>query len=65
MKRAVWLLLQFSYQEALSCLFPVFIFLSLALSKLIIVPGLARYDLLLLLLLSVSGLHGEKRFGNT
>ncbi len=37
----------------MSCLFPVFIFLSLGLSKLIIIPGLPRYDLLLLLCLGM------------
>ncbi|WP_425341235.1 DUF817 domain-containing protein [Brevibacillus borstelensis] len=36
----------------MSCLFPVFIFGSLALSKLITVPGIPRYDLLLLLCLA-------------
>lgn len=45
------LLLHFGYQEAMSCLFPVFIFGSLALSKLVTIPGLPRYDLLLLLCL--------------
>lgn len=45
------LLLHFGYQEAMSCLFPVFIFGSLALSKFVTIPGLPRYDLLLLLCL--------------
>ncbi|ASJ53196.1 hypothetical protein BP422_06320 [Brevibacillus formosus] len=51
MIRYMRLLLHFGYQEAMSCLFPVFIFGSLALSKLVTIPGLPRYDLLLLLCL--------------
>ncbi|QQE72976.1 DUF817 domain-containing protein [Brevibacillus composti] len=51
MSRYFRLLCHFTYQEAMSCLFPVFIFGSLALSKLIHIPGLPRYDLLLLLCL--------------
>lgn len=43
----------FGYKEAISCLFPAFIFLILGLSKLISVPGIARYDLLLLLCLGM------------
>jgi len=49
--RGIRLLLYFAYQEAMSCLFPVFILGSLALSKFVTVPGLGRYDLLLLLCL--------------
>ncbi|MED1944611.1 MULTISPECIES: DUF817 domain-containing protein [Brevibacillus] len=51
MIRYMRLLLHFGYQEAMSCLFPVFIFASLALSKFVTIPGLPRYDLLLLLCL--------------
>ncbi|MBG9940713.1 DUF817 domain-containing protein [Brevibacillus formosus] len=51
MIRYMRLLLHFGYQEAMSCLFPVFIFGSLALSKFVTFPGLPRYDLLLLLCL--------------
>ncbi|WP_213023232.1 DUF817 domain-containing protein [Brevibacillus reuszeri] len=51
MIRFIRLLLHFGYQEAMSCIFPVFIFASLALSKFVTVPGLARYDLLLVLCL--------------
>ncbi|MDC0763829.1 MULTISPECIES: DUF817 domain-containing protein [Brevibacillus] len=51
MIRYIRLLLHFGYQEAMSCLFPVFIFASLALSKFVTIPGLPRYDLLLLLCL--------------
>lgn len=43
------LLIHFGYQEAMSCLFPVFIFGALALSKYVTIPGVARYDLLLVL----------------
>ncbi|EJL41279.1 hypothetical protein BAG01nite_03160 [Brevibacillus agri] len=52
MIRFIRLLLHFGYQEAMSCLFPVFIFASLAVSKFVAIPGLPRYDLLLLLCLA-------------
>jgi uncharacterized membrane protein YoaT (DUF817 family) len=52
MKRSLMLLAHFTYQEAMACLFPVFIFGSLALSRLVVIPGLPRYDLLLLLCLA-------------
>ncbi|NGQ94801.1 DUF817 domain-containing protein [Brevibacillus sp. SYP-B805] len=51
MKRAFLYLLRFGWLQALSCLFPAVIFLALALSKVITIPGLPRYDLLLLLCL--------------
>jgi uncharacterized membrane protein YoaT (DUF817 family) len=51
-KRAIVRLCQFAYLEALSCLFPAFIFGSLALSQILSIPGLPRYDLLLLLCLA-------------
>jgi uncharacterized membrane protein YoaT (DUF817 family) len=38
----------FGYKEALSCLFPAFIFGMLAITKLVPLPFIARYDLLLL-----------------
>lgn len=41
-------LFAFGYKEAISCLFPVFIFGMLAISKLFSIPGLPRYDLLLI-----------------
>ena len=49
----VWLkrLIAFTTQEALSCIFPVLIFATLALTKLIDLPGLHRYDLILLVCL--------------
>lgn len=51
MIRVFRLLIHFAYQEAMSCLFPVFIFAALALSKYVTIPGVARYDFLLLLCL--------------
>jgi len=38
------LLMEFTLQEALSCLFPVLIFCTLAISKVISIPHLPRYD---------------------
>jgi uncharacterized membrane protein YoaT (DUF817 family) len=46
-------LLNFTYQQAMSCIFPVAIFLTLALSKYVPVPFLYRYDLILVICLSV------------
>lgn len=46
------MLLDFGWKQALSCVFPVFIFASLGLTKLVVIPGIARYDLLLLLCLA-------------
>lgn len=44
-------LLYFTYEQALSCLFPVVIFLTLALSKIISIPGFYRYDFILIVCL--------------
>ena len=44
-------LLYFTYEQALSCLFPVVIFLTLALSKIVSIPGLYRYDFILIVCL--------------
>ncbi|EFU42980.1 hypothetical protein PVOR_05613 [Paenibacillus vortex V453] len=44
--RKLWV---FGYQQALSCIFPVIIFGALALSKIIEIPGIPRYDLILLI----------------
>ena len=41
-------LLVFGWKEALCCIFPVIIFLTLAMSKLVHIPYLHRYDLILL-----------------
>ncbi|KGA96127.1 hypothetical protein AJ85_17485 [Alkalihalobacillus alcalophilus ATCC 27647 = CGMCC 1.3604] len=46
-------LYHFTYQQALSCLFPVAIFLALALSTVIEIPFLYRYDFILLVCLAV------------
>ncbi|MFC4809418.1 DUF817 domain-containing protein [Paenibacillus sp. GCM10023250] len=46
-------LLLFGYHQAMSCMFPVAIFCTLALSGLIRVPFIHRYDLILLVLLAV------------
>ncbi|MCM3631328.1 DUF817 domain-containing protein [Paenibacillus glycanilyticus] len=53
---AVWIrrvgqLFNFGYQQAMSCIFPVIIFASLALTKVVSIPFFHRYDLLLLICL--------------
>jgi uncharacterized membrane protein YoaT (DUF817 family) len=47
------LLGSFARNQLLSCVFPVGVFASLAVSKLIQVPGLPRYDLILLLCIGI------------
>ncbi len=42
---------QFAWQQALSCLFPGLLFLTFAVTKWVAVPGLHRYDLILLVCL--------------
>lgn len=44
-------LFSFAYQQALSCIFPAIIFLTLAITKVVDVPFLYRYDLILLVCL--------------
>ncbi|MGB8956194.1 MAG: DUF817 family protein, partial [Tumebacillaceae bacterium] len=51
--RGLLQLVRFGWQQALSCLFPVVIFASLAITQLIQVPWLPRYDLLLLICLAM------------
>lgn len=46
-------LLVFGCQQALSCLFPVLIFLTLAVSKLVHIPHLYRYDFILIVCLLI------------
>lgn len=46
----------FGFQEALACIFPVSIFVILAVSQVVHVPGLARYDFILLTCLAVQAL---------
>lgn len=45
MKKLLW----FGIQQAKSCIFPIVIFLALAVSKQIHIPGLPRYDFILLI----------------
>jgi len=45
-------LLAFGWSQALSCAFPIVIFASLGMTKLVHVPGLSRYDLLLVICLA-------------
>lgn len=45
-------LLHFAGQQALSCLFPGLLFMTFALTKFVAVPGLPRYDLILLVCLA-------------
>ncbi|AZS15952.1 DUF817 domain-containing protein [Paenibacillus lutimineralis] len=42
-------LLQFGWLQALSCIFPVIIFGTLGLTKVVHIPGLPRYDLILII----------------
>jgi uncharacterized membrane protein YoaT (DUF817 family) len=49
-------LFAFGYKNALSCLFPVFIFCMLAISHFVHIPGLYRYDLLLILMIAMQAL---------
>lgn len=46
--RKLW---AFGIQQALSCIFPVIIFAALGLTKIVEVPGIHRYDLILLICL--------------
>lgn len=50
---ALMQLLHFGYQQAMSCIFPVTIFGTLAISKWLNVPFIYRYDLILLVLIAV------------
>ncbi len=54
-------LLHFGYQQAMSCIFPVAIFGTLAVSKWIDVPFIHRYDLILLVLIIVQYLMYRSR----
>ncbi len=46
-------LLHFAGRQALSCLFPILLFLTFALTQRVAVPGLHRYDVILLVCLAV------------
>ena len=52
-QRLVLPLWHFGIQQALSCIFPVLVFLTLALSKVIDIPFLYRYDFILLMCLLI------------
>ncbi|WP_094096103.1 DUF817 domain-containing protein [Paenibacillus physcomitrellae] len=54
-------LLHFGYQQAMSCIFPVAIFLTLAVSGVVQLPFIHRYDLILVVLLLVQ--YGMYRSG--
>lgn len=47
------LLIHFAFQEALSCIFPVSVFIILAISKIVNLPYIPRYDLILVLCIVV------------
>jgi len=47
------LLIEFAVQEALSCLFPLLIFATLAISKLVSIPYLPRYDFIFIVCLLI------------
>lgn len=53
MKKPIVQLLHFGYHQAMSCIFPVAIFGTLALSNLIELPYIHRYDAILIVLLAV------------
>ncbi|SDS92492.1 Uncharacterized membrane protein YoaT, DUF817 family [Paenibacillaceae bacterium GAS479] len=46
------MLLDFGWKQALSCVFPLIIFGALGITKVITIPGIARYDLILLICLA-------------
>ncbi|MBP0726571.1 DUF817 domain-containing protein [Bacillus sp. RG28] len=48
LQRFIYFLIVFTFEEAMCCLFPVFIFATLAISKVVMIPGLPRYDLILI-----------------
>ena len=53
MKRILTHLGHFAWLQALSCLFPILLFLTFAITKQLCVPGLHRYDLILVICLIV------------
>lgn len=54
-------LFHFGYQQAMSCIFPVAIFGTLAVSKWLNVPFIHRYDLILLVVIAVQYLMFRSR----
>ncbi|MCR8630251.1 DUF817 domain-containing protein [Paenibacillus radicis (ex Xue et al. 2023)] len=59
--RPIIQLLHFGYHQAMSCIFPVVIFGTLALSSIIKVPFIHRYDTILIILLGVQYLMYRSR----
>ncbi len=55
-------LFYFAYHQSLSCIFPVVIFITLALSKTIHIPGLSRYDFILVICLIAQFLMYKFKF---
>lgn len=51
MKNKLLDLIDFGYSQAMSCIFPVVIFAALAITKWLPVPGMARYDVILIICL--------------
>jgi uncharacterized membrane protein YoaT (DUF817 family) len=51
--KAIIQLLHFGYHQAMSCIFPVAVFCTLALTSAVEIPYLPRYDVILLILLGV------------
>lgn len=51
--KSILQLLHFGYHQAMSCIFPVAIFGTLALSNVIVIPWIPRYDAVLIVLLAV------------
>lgn len=49
----VKIIIRFGYQQALSCIFPIAVFFILAVSKLIAIPFLPRYDFILIVCIIV------------
>ena len=56
LRHTVLQLCRFAWQQALSCLFPILLFLTFGLTRFIVVPGLHRYDLILLICLAIQAM---------
>lgn len=53
MKETIYKLIHFGYRQALCCIFPAAIFITLALSKQLSIPWLPRYDFILIVCLLI------------
>ena len=62
--KALKQLVRFGWEQAQSCLFPVVIFASLALTQIMPLPFLPRYDWLLIICLSDAMVDGSFRARN-